>query len=241
MKRLSCLIIEDTESDARVLMSMLTRPQVFQQVDWSQTAADALYRLVTASYDLIFLDMRMPDQLGTDFLRDTPQRPPVIVTTANVEYAEPCYDLDVVDFLSKPFEQSRLQRAINRALSSSLAAPPQPYTNSIFLQANRQMKQFHFSDIHFVEAHGAYAKIHSAQGVTVVSHAISWIETQLPATLFLRIQKSFIVNLHHITAVEAKSVWINTTKLSVGSQYVEPLRQFVRRGDGLDLTWHAAN
>ena len=240
MKKLSCLIVEDAELDAHLLMNILKQQALFQHMDWSQTATDALCRLATTSYDLIFLDMRMPDQLGTDFLRDTPHRPPVIVMTASLEFAVPCYDLSIVDFLSKPLEQPRLQRAINRTLSKSQTEPINPYTNSIFFQANRQMKRFLFNDIHFVEAHGAYAKIHSSQGATVVSHAISWIETQLPANQFLRIQKSYIVNLHHITAIEARSVWVNTTKLSVGTQYVDQLRQFIRK-DGQDPAWYAAN
>lgn len=236
MKRLSCLIIEDTESDARSLMNMLTQPPLFQRTDWCQTAADALNRLAANTYDLVFLDIRLPDQTGINFLRDTPRRPPIIVMSASLEYALPCYDLQVVDFLSKPFEQSRLQRAIVRALSSNPQESNQSYANSIFLQTNRQLKKFLYGDIQYVEAHGSYTKIHTAQDITIVSHAISWIETQLPATQFLRIQKSFIVNLHHIAAVNSKYVWINTAKLSIGTQYVDLLRQFVgRREGGLNL------
>ena len=241
MKKFSCLIVEDAEFDAHILRNMLTKQGVFQQIDWCQTAAEALHRLAASAYNLVFLDMRLPDQLGTDFLRDTPRRPPVIVITASLEYAVPCYDLTVADFLVKPLEPSRLQRAINRALSSSQPERDSPFTTSIFFQANRRLQQFPFSDIHFIEAHGAYAKIHSPQGVTVVSHAISWIETQLPTNQFLRVQKSFIVNLRYVTAIDARNVWVNTTKLSVGTQYIDALRQLIRREDSQDPNGYVAN
>lgn len=228
MNSLSCLIIEDSESDARLLTGMLDQLSIFQKIDETQRATEALDQLITFPYDLIFLDIRLPDLPGMDFLRYTPHRPPTIVTTAFLDYAVLCYDLQVADFLLKPFELSRLQRAINRALKSTHEESIKPQTTSIFLQANRQMKQFHFLDIDFIEAHGAYSKIHTTGGVNIVNHAISWIEAKLPLFQFIRIQKSFIVNLSHITAVESRSVWINTTKITVGSQYISQLRQLVK-------------
>ncbi|GAB4040884.1 LytR/AlgR family response regulator transcription factor [Spirosoma jeollabukense] len=235
MKKLSCLLIEDNEFDAQLLMEMLKQQALFQQMDWSQTTADAYHRLVTTTYDLIFLDMHMPDQQGIEFLHDTPNQPPVIVVTAGLEYAARCYELDVVGFLVKPFERFRLYKAINRALSGSRTGLDNPFANSIFLQTNRQQRRFRFNDIQFIEAHGTYTKIHTLQEITVVSHAISALEAQLPATQFMRVQKSFIINLNHITAVEARCVWINTTKVAVGAQYVDLLQKSIRR-DGQNPT-----
>lgn len=227
MKRLSCLIIEDIEIDARILMNMLSELPLLYQADWASTATDALSRLMNQTYDLVFLDMRLPGLLGTELLRDMPQRPPVIVTTSYVEFAEPCYDFDVADFLMKPFVISRLQRSINRALTRNLTQAAQSVAASIFLPTNRRMQQFHFRDILFIEAHGAYTKIHGSQGITIVSTSISWLEAQLPTSAFMRVQKSFIINLHYLTAVEARCVWVGETKITVGTQYRDQLRQLI--------------
>lgn len=228
MNKFSCLIIEDTDEDAQFLRDTLVALSIFQQIDVSNTATSALSRLATIHYDLIFLDMQMPDQLGIDFLRETQNRPPVIVVSANVSYALPCYDLEIADFLSKPFEPSRLLRSIKRAFNKTPTAVKKISQNIIFLQANRQTIPFRFKDICFVEAHRDYTKIHSPQTVTIVSHTISWIEMQLPADTFMRIQKSFIVNLNWITAIESRSVWVNKIKLSVGTQYADKVRQFIQ-------------
>lgn len=229
MKPLSCLLIEDLEADAQQLMQMLTELPVAVEVDWCQTSSEVLNRMQRSAYDLIFMDIRLPGFLGTDLLRNTPQRPPVIVVTAYIEYAVEGYDLQIADYLHKPYDRPRLQRSINRALNSTgnLTQYQQRPLDSLFLQSNRRMQQFHFSDILYLEASGIYTKVYGPRDVTAVSHSISWLEKQLPNNQFIRVQKSFIVNARHITAVDARSLWINSIRLTVGTQYREPLKQFL--------------
>lgn len=229
MKPLSCLLIEDLEADAQGLMQMLSELPVAVEIDWCQTPSEVLNRMQRSAYDLIFLDIQLPGLLGTDLLRNTPQRPPVIVVTDYIEYAVDGYDLQIADYLLKPYDRPRLQRSINRALNST-GNQTQPILrplDSIFVQSNRRMQQVHFQDILYLEASGIYTKIHSVRDVMIVSHSISWLEKQLPKNQFIRVQKSFIVNARHITAVDARSLWINTTRITVGTQYRDPLKQFL--------------
>lgn len=238
MKELSCLIIEDLEADAQMLMQMLSELPIVLKIDWSQTASDLLNRLQSETYDFIFLDIRLPMLNGIDLLRETPHLPPVIIVTAYLQYAPDGYDLQVADFLLKPYNRSRLQRAIKRALKGShipaihAFLPPE----SIFLQASRRMKQFLFRSILFIEARGGDAIVHSSQDATTVSHSISWLEAQLPAKQFIRVQKSFIVNIHHITAADARNLWVGKIRITVGIPYRERLKQILiqlgRSGNG---------
>jgi DNA-binding LytR/AlgR family response regulator len=243
MKPLSCLIIEDLEADAQLLMQMLSELPVAFKADWCQLPTDVLNRMQQSAYDLVFLDIRLPGLLGTDLLRDMPYRPPVIVVTAYTEYAVDGYDLDVADFLLKPYGRSRLLRAVNRALNrgDNLMSHNLHLQDSIFLQANRRLQQFKFTDILYVEAQGIHAKIHRRQDATVVSHSISCLENQLPTAQFMRVQKSFIVNVQHITAVDARSLWIGLIKISVGARYREPLKQFLLGLNGTNSDLQSPN
>lgn len=227
MTNFSCLIVEDNEVDLLTLKTLLAQVPFLSQIDCCSTAMDALARLGSTKYDLVFLDICLPDMSGMDFLRDLPYRPPIIVCSAHVQFAEPCYDLTIADFLLKPFERSRLMRAINRALTISLNDRSLTYSHGIFLHTARRLQQFLFTDIKYIEAHGAYSKIYSGNEVVTVNDSISWIESQLPPGQFVRIQKSFIINLTQITAIEARNIWLGGTKLSVGQQYRDQLRQFV--------------
>ena len=208
---------------------MLSELPIAAEVDWCQTASEVMNRMQRSTYDLIFMEMRLPGLLGTDLLRNTPQRPPVIVVTAYSEYAVEGYDLQIADFVLKPYDRPRLQRSINQALNSTgpLTQHMLRPLDGIFLQANRRMQKFHFPDILYLKASGICTEIHCIREVTAVSHSISWVEKQLPKNQFIRVQKSFIVNALHVTAVDAQSLWINTTRLTVGRQYRDPLKQFL--------------
>lgn len=240
MKPLSFLIIEDKKADAHQLLHLLSELPLLHQTDWIQTTTDVFNRLSSGEYDLVFLDIRMPTLQGTDLLRLMPNRPPVIVVTAYIEYAVPSWDLDVTDFLIKPLDRFRLQRAINRALigpapvSLAPVSPPPPLKGSaspsIFLPVNRRMQQFYFKDILFIEAQGALAKIQESEGSTLVRTSLTRLETDLPVDQFMRVQKSFIVNIAHIKAIENRNVWVGQTKISVGEPYREQVRQFIAMG-----------
>lgn len=227
MLYISCLLIDGNEADSLALQTLLSQVPVFTRVDHASTGSEALCLLASSHYDLVFLDMNLPDMPGLDWLCMTPQRPPVIALSTIAEQAVPCYDLNVADFLLKPLERARLLRAINRGLTINLTERSQTYRQGIFLHTARRLQQFLFDDIQYVEAHGAYSKICTDTETTTVSDSISWIESQLPPSQFVRIQKSFMVNMKRVTAVEARNVWIGKTKLSIGQQYREHLRQLV--------------
>ncbi len=227
MLHVSCLVIDNNEADTLALQTLLSQVPVFTRIDHAPTASEAIFRLRSEHYDLVFLDMNLPDMSGIEWLRNTPQRPPVVALSADADDAVPCFDLNVADFLLKPFERPRLLRAMNRALIVKLTERSQTYSQGIFMHTARRLQQFLFDDIQYIEAHGAYSKIYTGHETTTVSNSISWIESQLPPHQFVRIQKSFVVNLKRITAVEARHVWVGKIKLSIGQQYREQLRQFV--------------
>ena len=229
MKKHTCLIIKDTKADQDIVQELLKQVPLLMQVDCCTTAADAFRLLTEHVYDLIFLDMQLPGQSGLDWLRASPHRPPVIITTAFPDFAVDCYDLNVADYLLKPFPLIRLQRALNRALTMQVSERSLTDRDSIYLYHDRRLQQFRFDDILYFEAYGAYTKIHSITDFVAVNESISAIEERLPGGQFMRIQKSFIVNIDKLTAVGHRQVWLNDVQIPIGTQYRESLRQLISR------------
>jgi DNA-binding LytR/AlgR family response regulator len=227
MTNYTCLIIEDDELAVRDLQRQLNQVPLLKQIDVCGSTNEALAYLVKQSYDLVFLDIKLPGQSGLDWLRTLTNYPPLIITTAYAEFAVDCYDFNVADFLLKPFTPERLQRAINRALMGQSAQRPREETRDIFLYVNRQLQKFNFDDIKYLEAYGAYTKIYTQSDVLVICESISALEERLPARQFMRIQKSFIINLAKLTALERRFAWLTDIKLPIGKNYHDLLNQLV--------------
>lgn len=151
----------------------------------------------------------------------------MIVTTSSPDYALDCYDLEVVDYLVKPYTTDRLMRAISRTVDDKLSKPRIDSQN-IFLHVNRRLRKFNFHDIRYLEAFAAYTKIHTVSEVVVTSESISMLEDRLPSSQFIRIQKSFIINLEKLTAIEHRAVLLNETKLPIGQRFRETIGSLFR-------------
>lgn len=170
--------------------------------------------------------MNLPDFSGEELLQLFPKRPPTIITTSDPNFAVHCYDCDVADYLLKPFSSPRCIRAVNRALEMHVSTSSVADTESIFLKVGRQLKQFHFKDIDYVEAFGIYSKLYMQQHVTVVNEAITSLEQKLPKRYFSRVQKSYIVNMRKIVGFDTKHLQMSYTKIPIGLTYRDSLRGF---------------
>jgi DNA-binding LytR/AlgR family response regulator len=221
------LIVDDSPADVALLQHQLSLIPILKQVYVCETVNEALAYLMTQPCHLLFLDINLPGQLGIDWLRNSPHRPPVIVTTSSPDYAPDCYDLEVVDYLVKPYTTDRLMRAISRTFDDKLSKPRIDSQN-IFLHVNRRLRKFNFHDIMYFEAFAAYTKIHTVSEVVITSESISMLENRLPSSQFIRIQKSFIINLEKLTAIEHRAVWLNETKLPIGQRFRDTIGSLFR-------------
>jgi two-component system response regulator LytT len=237
------LIVDDSPADVELLKHQLSLIPILKQVIVCGAVNEALAHLMTQPCHLLFLDLNLPGQLGIDWLQTSPHRPPVIVTTSSSDYALDCYDLEIVDYLVKPYTTDRLMRAISRTFDDKISKPRVDAQN-IFLHVNRRLRKFNFHDIMYFEAFAAYTKIHTVSEVVVTSESISMLEGRLPSSQFIRIQKSFIINLEKLTAIEHRAVWLNETKLPVGQRFREMIGELFRskssKVDNIDWASHDA-
>lgn len=185
--------------------------------------------------DLIFLDINMPKLSGISFLKNLNNPPLVIFTTAYSEYALEGFELNAVDYLKKPFSFERFCKAFYRAeellllKKKAVTQPVESEAKFLFIKSNKKNYKINFSDIMFVEGLGDYIKIHIKENHYVTNLSMKRILDLLPADLFYRIHKSYIISLHNIESVEGNMVSIEGNKLPIGNSYRQDFFDFINR------------
>ncbi len=187
-------------------------------------ALEAMQFLSQQSVDLMFLDLNMPRLKGFDFLKTLSNPPKVIVTTAYKEFALEGYELNVADYLLKPFSFERFVKAVNKATTAlprqvGVAGMGREEAFRFFVKGDKKYHQVDAGDIVFIEAYGNYTRIHLEKEMILSHEKISYFEELLPADAFMRIHKSFVVALKKIRVIEGNQVMIGGHRIPVGQTY----------------------
>jgi DNA-binding LytR/AlgR family response regulator len=230
--KLNCVIVDDEPLAIKVLEAHIANIPSLVISNTCSNAFSAMDILKQGKTDLMFLDIHMPKLMGHEFLRTLRSPPKVIFTTAYREYALDAFELDAVDYLLKPITLERLVKAVNK-IGSSIVAVEQKEEASIvdnegfvYLRADRKMIKVNYSDIIYVESMKDYIKIvRVADKPLLVKQSISSLEDVLPANLFIRIHRSYIIARHKIEAFTNHDVEIGGTELPIGRLYAHQLNK----------------
>lgn len=227
-------IVDDEPIAHRIIEGYCAELPYLYKAGNAYNAFEASTIAMQQDIDLIFLDLNMPKMTGFEWLRTLKQPPKIIVTSAYQEYALEGYELDIVDYLLKPFSLQRFLKAVNKANESknseSITAPSQTRSenNRFFLKGDKKHHLVHTEDILFIEAYGSYAKVVLEQETIVTHQSISSLEKQLAAPDFIRVHKSFIIATNKIKTVEGNSIAIGTHLVPVGQTYKQQLKQIFK-------------
>jgi DNA-binding LytR/AlgR family response regulator len=233
---LRAAILDDEPLAHRVIESYCKQVPTVHLIANYYTAAQAAEDLAKSKPDLLFLDLKMPKTSGFELLQLLPNPPIVIVCTAYHEHAVEGFDLEVCDYLLKPFSLERLLKAIKKAhqkkLQTSLGEAPVPAEegkpSSIFIKQGKKHVQIAMSDILYIRSYGHFSKIFTATDTFVLaSDSIGHFEETLPRSLFSRTHKGFLVNKAKITLVENSHVGINAVRIPIGDAYRRQLKEWL--------------
>jgi len=243
---IQCIIVDDEPLAQRVIEKFLEDLPHFNIVAKCNNAFEAMDAVNANNIDLMFLDINMPKLSGLSFLKTLKNPPLVIITTAYSEYAIEGYELDVVDYLKKPFSFERFFKAVqkvqerlkkvetpaieNRPLEDEIpveVTSELSTANFIFVKANKKNYRVDIDDIYYIEALGDYIKIHTSNSVLVTYQSMKKIESILPSNIFVRIHKSYIVSVNKIKSVEGNMVEVKNEKLTIGNSYKQLFQDFV--------------
>jgi two-component system, LytTR family, response regulator len=223
MSKIKCIIIEDEPLAVKVLSDYIGQTP-FLQLD--ATFRDALLAtdyLRKNTTDLIFLDIHLPKLKGMAFLKTLSNPPAVVITTAYHQYAVEGFNLNVTDYLLKPFEFERFLTAVTkvrtvRTVSGTPADPPDT-RDFIFITVQKKKVKILFSDIVYIESQREYIRITTTRNEYISKMSTHEIEALLPPHLFLRVHRSYIVAIRRIESYTAERIEINGTSIPIGKGY----------------------
>ncbi|MFP2997568.1 LytTR family DNA-binding domain-containing protein [Spongiivirga sp. MCCC 1A20706] len=206
--KINCIVVDDSSTQRLAITRLIMNHPALNLVAEYSNAIEAKNGLKTQNVDLILLDIEMPVLTGFDLLESLQEPPQVILVTGKVDYAFKAFNYDVTDYLHKPLEKDRFEKAIERVIErykAKHAVNPEDQ-EYIFVKSNLKKKKVFLNEIKWIEALGDYIKlITNDQGIIVLSTMKSFEKT-LPADKFLRIHKSYIINLTKVERFNSKTV-----------------------------------
>jgi DNA-binding LytR/AlgR family response regulator len=228
-KKIRCLVVDDEPPAREILKQHIAGVDALELTGTCTNAVEAITFLKDHPVDLMFLDIQMPQLLGTNFIRTLKSPPKVIFTTAFRKYALEGFELDAVDYLLKPISFERFLKGINKVMqinfsvdhsTPSITENHKESANSfLYFRAERKMVKVFFNDILFIEALKDYIKIVTERRTIVTKYVLTTLAELLPADEFLRIHKSYIVAINKIESFNADSIQIAKHELPIGRLY----------------------
>src|SRR6187431_437847 len=222
MSKISCIVVEDEPLAVKVLSDYIAQVPF---LDLKSTFKDAILAtdyLRSNTVDLIFLDIHLPKLKGMAFLKTLTSPPAVIITTAYHQYAVEGFNLNVTDYLLKPFEFERFLVAVNKVKAAQSEKQKTIESNEkdfIFLNVQKKKVKILFSEILYIESQREYIKIVTTKKEYISKMSTHEIESLLPANLFKRIHRSFIVSVIKIDSYTAEMVEMNGISIPIGRGY----------------------
>lgn len=237
---LKALIIDDEPLAHLVILEYVKDVSFIEVVGQCNLATEAISFLQNQEVDLLFLDINMPKIKGLDFLRTLKNPPLVIITSAYQEYALESFELDVCDYLLKPFRFDRFLKAVNKAqemyqlrqanIEGNVTKQELGITDSqLFIKADKRLINIDLSEIYYFESYGNYVKVWLKDQFHLTPRTLSSFVAQVPENEFYRIHKSFVIHRKYIDYVEGNFLLMkNGKQLPIGKNHRSDFKQFLK-------------
>jgi DNA-binding LytR/AlgR family response regulator len=233
---LKCLIVEDEPIAQDILKSYIEKTDFLDIAAQYSNALDAFSFLQNNSVNIVFLDIKMPQMNGIDLLKALTHKPKVIITSAYRDFALDAFDLDVVDYLLKPFSFERFLKAVGKTLSDNVPPGINHPSNGLskdkaffFAKGNKQLRKIYIDEIAYIESQRDYLKFKMTDGQEFITRqTIGYYEQFLPANLFIRIHRSYIVSLDKIRTAEISRMLVGNQYLPIGRNYKQQVLEYLK-------------
>ena len=219
--QLKCVVVDDEPMAREILSSYIEKTPNLQLVKSCKDASEALIFMQENSVDVFFLDINMPEITGVSLAKIIKNKAKIIFTTAYRDYAIEGFNLNVIDYLLKPFSFERFMEAVAKVSIKEITSSK----DFIFVRADRKMIKVNFSSILYIESLSDYVKIYTKEQTIVTRENISTLSTTLPKNLFLRIHRSFIISIQQITSYTNEFIELNDKALPISRSYKESVLQ----------------
>lgn len=221
-RKLKCVVVDDEPTAREILISFIEKTPNLHLVKSCKNASEAIVFLQENNVDLFFLDINMPEITGLSLAKIINNKSQIIFTTAYREYAIEGFDLNVIDYLLKPFSFDRFLQAVQKAMPSEEELIDKEF---MFVRSDRRMVKIDFSTILYLESLSDYVKIFTSEKTIVTRETISNLEEKLSAKKFIRIHRSFIISIKNINSYTNEFIEIHQKALPISRSYKESVLQ----------------
>ncbi len=232
-----CIAVDDEMLALDLIEDNIKKVPFLDLVQTCRSAMEAMEVMRNQPVDLLFLDIRMPDISGIQMLRSLHHKPLVIFTTAYSTYAKEGFDLDVIDYLLKPYSFERFLKAVNkvheyidlrdRAVSQPVAQEIAASPNYLFVKADYKLYKINLCDILYIEGLKDYVKIYVTEKPIITQMSMKTLEEKLPSHDFIRVHRSFIVAFNKIDFIQKHMLTIGKKEIPISDHYRDQLFSFI--------------
>lgn len=214
--KMKCLVVDDEPLARDGLEDFIQQTPFLEHVKSFSSAIEALEFLKQNSVDILFLDIQMPDMTGIEFMSVLSNSPQVIFTTAHREFALDGFELNVVDFLLKPFSYNRFLKAVNKTIVvENKKTEKEVIKNHIFIKCDGMIIKVLIDDITFIETANDYIQIHTVNDKYLTLVSLKHIEKELPNEKFIRVHRYYLVAYNHIHKLEGNLIYIAGNQIKI--------------------------
>ncbi len=212
---LNCAVVDDSTLQRLSIVKLIENHQSLNLVAQYNNAIEAKEGIATSNIDLIFLDIEMPILSGFDLLDDLTAKPQIIFVTGKTKYAFKAFDYDAIDYLRKPISKERFLNAVHKAVTNYKLKNEEGFDEEdfIFVKSNLKKRKVFLNELRYIEALGDYVKMVTEHDSLVVLSTMKAFEALLPKDRFLRIHKSYIVNLDKVIRYNSKVIELEKEEL----------------------------
>lgn len=228
------LIVDDEPLAHDIIENYVNKIPDMEIVAKCDNAIEANQILQSEDVDLVFLDIQMPQMTGIELVKSLNNPPKIVFTTAYAEYAVDGFELNAVDYLMKPIAFDRFLKAVNKVKDAldpaDIATTAEDF---FFVKADKKLIKVHFSEILYVEGLKDYVIIKKEQGRVIALQTMKSLEKKLPADMFMRVHRSYIVNIQQIKAVVGNTIELiesgQAKHIPIGKNYKEDLVKIIEQ------------
>lgn len=228
-KKYNCLIVEDEPLSQEITAEYIANCAELNLVQICNNAMEANSLLLHNNIDLLFLDINMPNINGMDWWKSLHHPPQVIFITAYPEYAVEGFNLNAVDYLLKPFAFERFLQAVNKFLNSNNNTDKTTNNPTIMVKSEKKIYPVKYADIFYLEASGDYLKLYRENDYLLLHDTLKNFHQQLPQEQFVRVHRSFVINISKIDFIEGNRIAIGKNRIPITESYRDELKNLIRQ------------
>jgi DNA-binding LytR/AlgR family response regulator len=219
---MNCIIVDDDEMSRSTVQHFVEQTEFLKLKGNCSSAAEAIQILKTEHIELVFLDIEMPHMSGLEMLETLEHNPYIIFITSKRDYAVEAFEHNVVDYLLKPLKYVRFIKAVNKVLDLKKLANTTTYDitdEDIFVKSELKYVRIRFKEVHYIEAMADYVVLYLKDSKHIIHSTMKGIEKKVPLDSYVRVHRSYIVNLTKIELVENANVVVNGKRIPIGASY----------------------